>query len=399
MENDLPKYRWVIVAMTSLTNLLGISLIGTGVTAVLLYTIKDSLSLTGVQVGLLSGAQSLVMWSAVFMGILADKYGVRKVCGIGLIITSFSALLRGFTLDFWTFFLASMLCGIGTIIFIPNPPKLLRAWFTSKELGLANGINMAGVGAGSAIAATITALYVLPAVGSWNMVYVVYSIPSFIGVILWWLLVRDNPPGKISKKTSSPFLSGFSHVAKLRSVQILAIERVFAGLSMVAFASFLPFLLQMHGFSMQEAGLMTSTRMWLNTIGAFTIPVLSDRIKKRKPLFMLCTFFEFFSCLLMIVNVPIVLWIAPMLYGFFGGGRGSLSLTITTEDVGPALGGTALGFLMTLGNIVGFAGSMIVGYLIDLYGSFSAPFLFSAITAGIMMVVSVAIKETYVQKK
>jgi len=104
MSETVSKYRWVIVAMTSLTNLLDISFVGASVTSLLLYTIKTDLNLTGIQISLLASAGSFTAWLALFAGILADRYGVRRICGIGIMITSISALCRGFSTDFWTFF-------------------------------------------------------------------------------------------------------------------------------------------------------------------------------------------------------------------------------------------------------------------------------------------------------
>lgn len=73
MNEKLPRYRWIIVSMTSLGNLLDISFIGMGLTSVLLFTIKESLGLTGVQVGLLASATSFTMWLALFAGMLDES--------------------------------------------------------------------------------------------------------------------------------------------------------------------------------------------------------------------------------------------------------------------------------------------------------------------------------------
>ena len=94
---------------------------------------------------------------AIPMGMLADKFGVVKIMGIGLVIAFVASIGRIFAVhSVGLLYVTSFIMGFGLAGLNANSAKFLRAWFGFKQLTTAMGIYVAGAGVGVAIGADTT---------------------------------------------------------------------------------------------------------------------------------------------------------------------------------------------------------------------------------------------------
>lgn len=115
--------------------------------------IAQDFNLSPVQVGAVISA--FFFGYAIFQipgGILADKYGPRKVMVTGISWWTVFAVLTGFMNSLSPMLVVRALFGIGEGVFPAASWKMIANWFPTKERSTANGIMMSSNFFGPAVA-------------------------------------------------------------------------------------------------------------------------------------------------------------------------------------------------------------------------------------------------------
>jgi len=73
-------------------------------------------------------------------GALADRFGVRRVIGAGLLLNAAALLLRANAQSFSVLLVSMVLFGMSLGVLGTNLPKTLGLWFPPERLGFVNGI-------------------------------------------------------------------------------------------------------------------------------------------------------------------------------------------------------------------------------------------------------------------
>ena len=91
-------------------------------------------------------------------GILADRFGPRVVCSVGMALIALGLLLTSWAQALWMVYLSyGLLVGLG-IAFVYTPSiASVQPWFTLRR-GLAGGIASSGVGAGTLLVPVLVAM-------------------------------------------------------------------------------------------------------------------------------------------------------------------------------------------------------------------------------------------------
>ncbi|XP_068669197.1 probable anion transporter 3, chloroplastic [Aristolochia californica] len=111
--------------------------------------------------------QSSFLWgylvSSVIGGVLADRYGGKKVMGWGVAIWSLATFLTPLAADNSTpaLFAARALFGLASGVALPSMNTLLSGWFPGNERASAVGISMAGFHLGNVMGLLISPLIML----------------------------------------------------------------------------------------------------------------------------------------------------------------------------------------------------------------------------------------------
>ncbi len=124
-------------------------------------------------------------------GMLADKFGPRKV--ITGIVTAWSALtaLTGAAWNFTSILIVRFLFGAGEAGAFPSMAKVVFNWFPVKERGIIQGINFSGSRLGAAFAMPLVA-YMIAELG-WRMTFIIFGVFGFVFALVWYFLFRNKP--------------------------------------------------------------------------------------------------------------------------------------------------------------------------------------------------------------
>ena len=146
-----PKYKWVVLAMGFL-GVFGALGFGRFGYSAILPAMQEDLDISSAAAGSLASWNlgGYVVMCAVG-GILASRYGARKIVSIGSILAALGMLVTGVATGMTTASAGRLLTGLGGGMCLVPSVALMSAWFDVRQRGLASGI----VTSGSALALVI----------------------------------------------------------------------------------------------------------------------------------------------------------------------------------------------------------------------------------------------------
>jgi cyanate permease len=367
-------YRWLILFMGWLIYF-SFGLISTSI-APLVAPIMLDLDLSYTQMGIITGTwQLMYILTAQPLGMMIDNLGVYKSLFLGSLLISVSSLIRAFVTGFWGLFASVALFGFGGPLVSIGTPKLISIWFMGEERGTASGINASGSSVGSVTALAFTNSVILPSVGNWRGVFLGYG---FLGVILtfiWVILGRRTPPLEIQQTIQLPEKENMRKKLSLheyRDIWIIVGIGVVSFFTIHALNNWLPSMLEFRGFSPSQAGYATSIMTLSGIFGSLVVPRASYKVNSRKMLLATLLSTLGVSILLTGLGGSVYLWFGLISTGFMMRALTPLLLLMFMEmpEVGSEHMGFVGGLYFSLGEIGGFLGPFMMGYLRDLTGSF-----------------------------
>ena len=127
-------------------------------------------------------------------GLMADRYGVRSLVSVFLLIAALGAFLIGLGESWNTVLIGRVLIGLGLgAIYIPML-KVLAVWFKKNEFASLNGIILA-VGNAGAIASATPLAILSDAIG-WQDVFIFLAITTLILAVMCYVIIRNHPSEK-----------------------------------------------------------------------------------------------------------------------------------------------------------------------------------------------------------
>ncbi len=393
------NYRWVMLSLGWLTYF-SFGLIYTA-TAPLVTPIMRDLNLTYAQMGAITGAWQLTyVFSAQPLGLLVDRIGVYRSLLLGTLVMATSSVLRSFATGFEGLFVSVALFGIGGPMVSIGTPKLVSIWFMGRERGTATGINASGSSVGSITALGLTNSMVLPLVGNWRNVFFAYGIFGFSVALIWLLFGGRNSlqsnsktPAELEERNRSR--STAREVLRRRGVWLIVVIGVVFFLTSHGLQNWLPKILELRGFSAIDAGYATSLMTLAGILGSVFLPLFVYRSKSRRKLLAFVLIVSGFSILLIGVGEGLLLWAGMLSAGFFTRALMPV-LTMMLMDM-PGVGaermGTVGGLFFSVGEVGGFLGPFLMGYLRDVTDSFLSGIAFLAATTWTATIVTPLLEE------
>ena len=352
MPSRTPSYRWRVLAIVTLTQALGL-----GMTWMYVLMVAPDLK---AEFGLESWA---LLWSGISFGVLVfsipagalgDRFGVRRVVSVGLLLIWISLLLRAGAARFTSLLATMVLFGMGMALVGSNLPKTLGLWFQSRQLGTANGVSLAGFGLGAGVATLLTP-HLLGPVGGWRPLTQIMGYLSLAMAILWWFSIRDRPEAATSMPESARLMKSIRQVLRVRDVWIVALCYLFFFGGYLGAKGYLPIYFEtVQGMSRETSGTVLAVLAWCYVLGSVLLPTLSDRIGLRKVVYaggILASCAGCFAAALL-TGVPLFLCMAG--WGIVSGAVGLLFVVpLEMDRVGPELAGSAIGVATTFGFLGG----------------------------------------------
>ncbi len=396
MEEQTYPFRWVVLALMFLS--LFAATIAMQCMPPLFSEITEQIPLTKAQMGTIMGVITLAsLFFAPIGGALSDKLGARRAFGIAAIIVALAGAYRYVAGSVTDLIVCMFLIGAGMAMYAPNLPKALGNWFPKKDLAMANGISISGMGIGGAIAMATAKSVLSPSFGGWRGTMVVLGGLVLLVAILWMVVYRDRE-GAATRKKPNVF-KNFKDVLQVRDIWLIAFYYGLNMVSLLAVITLLPITLEERG--VENAGGMVGIMMGATVVFNILGGILSDRVGKRKPFLLICAV-VFGLCVLGFANFTgtallVVLIIAGAAMGTIA--PVLMSVPVEMERIGTALAGSAVGFIFMLGNTGGFVGPVVAGRLMDMSDSSLPGFIFIAVALILSAAFIIPMKETGRKRK
>lgn len=350
-------YRWVILAMVSLSGFVTMGFPMAGLSA-LFSEIAASLELDLIQIGMIWGVtMAMGIFTAFVGGSLIDYFGTRRALVFMCLAAGVCGALRGLAVDFWSLLLFSFLYGTLQPVLPLNFIKLNREWFASRQLGFAAGVMSLGFALGAMLGSRFSATWLSPLLGGWRAVLVSFGLSS-IGLAILWAPVHPPVERKLNRRLDwRQLLLKARRVAGFRELRVIALA-VFGAVGLVqGVVGYVPTYLREIGWPAADADSAIPVFFFASMIGVVPISHLSDRLGNRRLVMILGTTMMTLGTLLMYFAggnywaVMLAMALAGLCFDSFMAMMGASITEVRGLDM--ALVGSALGFGGMLQNLGG----------------------------------------------
>jgi MFS family permease len=393
MTNPPNHYKWYILTLAVLTNMLVVAMPSMGM-SVLSKEISQDLGLNLVQVGIVWGVGSLPgILTSLLAGVLGDKFGPKRVLIVSSLLAGLLGAVRGLATDFFSMTVIVILFGALMPFVSMNGIKAAGQWFPPQQLGLANGLIAMGMALGFLLGALLSATTFSPLLGGWRNVLMVYGVAGAL-FSLPWFFARTLPLHHHTNGQGMSMRTAFRQVAGLKNIWLLGLTLFGVGGCIQGLLGYLPLYLRGLGWEALRADGALSAFHTVSMIFVLPIALWSDRLGSRKRLLLAATLMVVLGAGLLSFANGVWIWLAVLLAGFVRDAFMAIFMTmvIETEGVGPAYAGTALGVTMALSGI----GNVIAPPLGNSLAVFwpAAPFAFWAGLAAVGFACLAMVKPT-----
>lgn len=313
-------------------------------------------------------------------GVLADSWGPRKLLTAGGIVAGLGAILFSLATEYlWANIGRALIggsAGVGYVALL----KLSSRWLPPRLYALAAGLALF-FGVLGAVTAGVPLRLLIDAFGWRHTLFVSGLITLGFTLTSWWI-VRDDPevkgfksygpqtPSESRSGAVSRPVSGLGTILRYRNTWLLFLSPGGVVGSILTFAGLwgVPYLKAEFDLDPAKAAAVCSLMMICWAIGGPVLGGLSDRIGRRKVLYL-------FGCLLNCGGWALMIFLPSLSLGFFvflvvitgfGGGATIIGFAFSKESVPAHLAGTIAGVVNT-GMMIGTPILQpVIGWILDL---------------------------------
>lgn len=350
----------------------------------------EDLNMDKVQFGFLASIFSLgYALAQVPAGILAERFGARRIVFLALVWWSVFTDLTAIVKSHGLLALVRFLFGVGEGPMYPGNAVFNTYWFQKEEKGRAASALLAGSYFGPVIAPILT-VAIFQAWG-WQAVFYIFGLIGIFVAFIWYLIGRDKPEEHpmVSKEELELIVKNRTVKEEKKEIapwgQFLKNGRFWAlGLQycvvlyiVTFFLVWLPtYLMEARSFSLQNMGFAASLPWLCIFITVMTGGTISDWLVKKGKSKMVArgslaigglVIFAVTMYLAAYVTIPWmnVLWLTLAL--------GSLGFPVVTSwaaavDLGNEYSGSVSGWMNLWGNIGAFLSPILCGWLAETIG-------------------------------
>ena len=342
----------------------------------------------------LNGALSLAFISGItgpILGKCADKYGIKIVLLISLLMISLGFLLRPTISNLWHWYLYSALVYAG----FPGATqitsgKIVPLWFPKtrgRVMGAVTSGNNFGGFTMPALAASVITF------SGWETAYVIFgSIMFFLAVVSYFIIsesMQDIENESIRTNRNLDFIDlakkqaaiGFGIKEALKSFRFWTISLAL----MIGVLTYQGILTQLTQYLEDEGmsqNMATSCLMMIaimGVIGKITFGRASESFTARKTLILSIFFQGVGTLILCISGNSTILWVGCFIYSLGFGAFGALISLTVVEQFGMKNIGSMMGLNAFLTSITMALGPLVAGIIHDQTGSYRNAFFGIAI--------------------
>lgn len=256
--------------------------------------IRADLGLSISEMGMLLSA---FLWAYAFAqlpgGALIDRFGPRRLLGIGLLIWSVAQAAGGIVSNFGQFVVARVFLGLGEAPMFSSGARVVKDWYNVRARGLPTGIYNCTSTLGPTIAPPL--LTALMLTFGWRWMFVIVGITGVVVALLWFIIYREPDEADLTAEEKNYIQDGeepqphspitFAEWKRLFSFQVTwGLILGFFGIVYLLwlFQAWLPGYLEMErGMSLQKTGWVAAIPYAFGVIGSIGTGYIADLLMAR----------------------------------------------------------------------------------------------------------------------
>lgn len=333
-------------------------------------------------------------------GMLADRYGARKVLTAVVTLWSIFTALTGVAWNFLSMLFIRFVFGAGEAGAFPSIAQTVYQWIPIKERGIVHGINFSGGRIGAAIALPIVAWLI--EISSWQAAFAILGLVGVIWGVIWYWWFRDDPADHSGVKKEELAIIKENLIVEKNEKTTLSFKKLFRSKTMwltmgqyfcsnftffFCLTWLFPHLKAKYNLDAVEAGFYSSAPLLFGALGNWFSGWWVDHIYKNGKLAHSRKLPAIVGFSLAAVGVICSVYMDDVMgaiifisLAVFGADMTLSPSWATCVDIGRQNSGTVSGTMNMAGNLGSFFTALAFPYLLAATGS-DQPFFF--LTAGL----------------
>lgn len=399
MIKNIPSKRWIhIIPPTILVYIFGF-MDRTNIGFAMAGGMSETLHMTATLSGLAAGIFFIgYMVLQVPGGALAESGHAKKFIAVSILAWSFMCVLLGFVDTAVHLLILRFLIGVAEGGVWPAILVVISHWFPASERGRANSYFIMNIAIASIITGPISGWLVTAY--SWRSVFIVEGLISFLLIFIWWPLISESPAkakwiSKEEKEYLETTLAAEQRELNKGTSNSVSFRDILGSLNMwklifiyfayqtgiYGFAMWLPTIIRdLTSSGMTSIGFLSTIPYFACIVGLYVFGHLSDKSGNRKK-YVALPLLGFAVCFLASALLREYTWLSFLFLvgcGLFLQCASGIFWTIPTMLFPAKVAGGSLGIINALGNLGGFVGPFIVGWLTTQFMSIFAGIYFLA---------------------
>jgi MFS transporter, ACS family, glucarate transporter len=339
-------------------------------------------------------------------GALLDRFGSKRIYGIGIVLWSTCSLLTGFAGYFAMIFLLRLVDGLAQAPVFPGNGRIVASWFPSNERGRGSAIFNSSQYFALMIFAPILG-WITHSAG-WRSCFWFMGALGFVFALIWVRNiydVKDHP--RISAAEIETIEQGGGLVMTAQgkgspltcaAIRELLSHRMLVGIYLGQycittltwfFLTWFPvYLAQARHLSIMKVGFAAALPALCGGTGGILGGVVSDKLLRAGYSLSFARKAPIIAGMLLSVTMigcnyapAQAVMLLLMSLSFFGKGFGSLGWTVISDTSPRGMVGLNGALFNLIGNLAGITTPIIIGYLVKKTGSFDDVLIFVGLTA------------------
>ncbi|PQP34938.1 hypothetical protein C6A37_05160 [Desulfobacteraceae bacterium SEEP-SAG9] len=329
-------------------------------------------------------------------GVLADRYGAKKVLTAGVTFWSVFTILNPLFTRIWSMSLCRYMVGTGQGVYWPAVNTLIARHVSVYDRTKVLGFILSGITIGSVIGFPVGSWIIR--MWGWHAIFYVFGFVGFIWVIFWLRFGKTILSGSLKVSPSPKESIPWKGLLTNRSVLGLTFSYFCHNYAGYLFLVWLPtYLIQAHGFSLTAMGIGAAipglaSGIFMNVSGWFS-DYLIQKGKSREFSRKLMLFSGmggsalFLVCLIWVKNPYLLVELLTL---------SSVTKALSTPvywslsvDMAPRHAGILSSIMNTSGNIAGIAASVLTGWMVSFFNDWNPAILAGAAITFLGVVIAV----------